>query len=114
VGQAGALVVPAEVVLRREVGRTAGAGPDGAADEAVGEVGAAPVVAVAGHSTEPQARSVAQQPPPREAGQVRKPVEQVRVCGGVVTAAAADVGVGVGVVLVLVGLVVVEVAVAVG
>ncbi len=37
---------------------------------------------VAGHSVAPHARSVGQQPPPRVAGQERKPGEQVKVDAG--------------------------------
>lgn len=42
----------------------------------VGSTGGA-AVDNGGHVSEPQARSVGQQPPPRLAGQVRKPVLQV-------------------------------------
>ena len=51
----------------------------------VGRAGAVklPVLLVSGQMSRPHARSVGQQPPPRETGQDRKPGEHIRVEGGV-------------------------------
>jgi len=66
-----AMVVVVTTVVVRLVGRTGG-------------TGAAEVVE-AGQLAEPQLRSVGQQPPPREAGQERKPELQVSAFGVLVT-----------------------------
>lgn len=55
-----------------------------------------PVLSISGQTSEPHARSVGQQPPPSDAGQDRKPVEQTSVLGGVGVLSGGSVGVGEG------------------
>jgi len=62
----------------------------------VGRAGALklPVLLVSGHTSRPHARSVGQQPPPREAGQDLNPEEQTKVLGMVEVLEGGFVGVG--------------------